>query len=106
MNSAPTDLVIARLAAVERPADLRAAKGYDQFFGFAAISLMLFVPQLKSLTPLLLLVLLVFHCVWRREDIPACCAHRASICCCRCSRRPPGSGRSIRRRAAITASSS
>ncbi|MBO9378342.1 O-antigen ligase family protein [Sphingomonas histidinilytica] len=70
MNSAPTDLVIARLAAVERPADLRAAKGYDQFFGFAAISLMLFVPQLKSLTPLLLLVLLVFHCVWRREDIP------------------------------------
>lgn len=70
MNSAPTNLVIARLAAAERPDDIRASKAYDQFFGFASVSLMLFVPQLKSLTPLLLLVLLAFHCVWRREDLP------------------------------------
>lgn len=70
MNSAPANLVIARLAAAERPADMRAAKGYDLFFGFASVSLMLFVPQLKSLTPLLLLVLLAFHCIWRREDLP------------------------------------
>lgn len=70
MNSAPANMVIARLAAVERPTDIRASKAYDQFFGFASVSLMLFVPQLKSLTPLLLLVLLAFHCVWRREDLP------------------------------------
>jgi len=52
------------------PTDIRSAPGYDLFFGFAAISLMLFVPQLKSLTPLLLLVLLALHVVWRREDLP------------------------------------
>lgn len=50
--------------------NIHAAKGYDFFFGYAAVSLMLFVPQLKSLTPLLLLVLLGFHMVWRREDLP------------------------------------
>lgn len=70
MNSAPANMVIARIAAVERLTDRRAAKSYDLFFGVASICLMLFVPQLKSLTPLLLLVLLAFHCVWRREDLP------------------------------------
>jgi exopolysaccharide production protein ExoQ len=56
-----------------RPLDtdgIRAAKGYDVFFGYAAVSLMLFVPQLKSLTPLLLFALLMVHLVWRREDLP------------------------------------
>jgi len=54
----------------ERPNAARASRAYDGAFGFAAISLMLFVPQLKSLTPILLLALLAFHCVWRREDLP------------------------------------
>ena len=60
----------ARLAAPPDTDGIRAAKGYDVFFGYAAISLMLFVPQLKSLTPLLLFTLLMFHMVWRREDLP------------------------------------
>ena len=60
----------ARLAAPLDTDGIRAAKGYDLFFGFAAISLMLFVPQLKSLTPLLLFMLLLVHLVWRREELP------------------------------------
>ncbi|KKC27771.1 O-antigen ligase family protein [Sphingomonas sp. SRS2] len=65
-----TTPVARRLAVPVDAGDIRAAKGYDLFFGFAAISLMLFVPQLKSLTPLLLLALLGAHVIWRREDLP------------------------------------
>lgn len=78
MSSAPANLVIARLADAERPNDARASTAYDVFFGFAAISLMLFVPQLKSLTPLLLLALLGVHCLWRREDLPQMLRHSAA----------------------------
>lgn len=63
-------LRLRRLDAAVEPVDLRAAPGYDLFFGFAAVSLLLFVPQLKSLTPLLLLALLALHAVWRREELP------------------------------------
>ncbi|KRB86224.1 O-antigen polymerase [Sphingomonas sp. Root710] len=67
----------ARLTAPTDMRGIRAAKGYDIFFGYAAISLMLFVPQLKSLTPLLLLGLLAIHVVWRREDLPRMLASSA-----------------------------